>query len=514
MFLSVIIIALIFYIGRNRYVMGAGSFLATLILVQIWIAAQAFEMAALSLPVKLFWANIQYIPITLTPVTYYCLARQFTHREKLKKRSFMILMIMPIALQVLLWTDTWHGLIRQNVYLNTSGVFPVIDKTFGPLFWLFASYNFALIIFTLLIMGNALREKLPLYKEQIIFLMSALFLPALSTAFHVSGLNPFIVDITPIMFGFSGTIVAWGVFRYRLFDVVPIARSLIIREMNIGMVVLDPGGRLLDINPAARRIFDLEQRKLLGMSIEQALQDKPEVVKMFKDGSNGICEIIRSEDGTEHCYEISFSRLVDSYSKHIGWLLQIYNITDRKTTEKTIWHVALHDALTALPNRNYFKILLDEELSWAKAHGGAVAVAYIDVDDFKKINDNYGHDFGDKVLQKVASRLKKALRETDIVSRIGGDEFVIALPQIGTDNKLTAIGEKMLRVFEPEVEIDGRSIKIGISIGFAVFPRDNSNISDPEELLSKADKAMYVVKQNKKSGYYIYKNGRESEYFV
>lgn len=501
--LTIIMITLILYAWKNRIVLGARYFLATLILVEVWIVSQALEMAALDLQIKLVWANIQYIPIMLTPVTYLYLVLQLNRRDSwLKQRwLFIVLLIAPVCINLLLWTNDYHGLIRQNIHLSNSGSFPTIEKTFGPLYWLFALINYGVTIISMTILGKALREKTSLYRQQTLLLIISLLLPTVSTFFQIMGLNPFSVDTTPAIFGLSAVTISWGIFRYRLFDVVPIARSIIIQEMSIGMIVLDHEGRLLDINPAAKEMLNRGSIPLIGLSIETAFCDTPELVSLYKKGKNAQCELVFKYNEGLYYYEVSFTKLEDSYQKYLGSLLQIYNITERKRTEGIIQHAAFHDALTGLPNRNYFQVLFSQELSRARRYGELLVVAYLDLDDFKSINDTYGHDAGDSLLCEVAKRLKDVVRQSDIVSRIGGDEYVIVLPNLKNINNIKIIGNKILKTFEKSFNIDDVLMHIQASIGFSVFPRDGDNI---EVLLKKADKAMYMVKLNVKNSYSIY----------
>jgi len=182
LFTTYILITLIIYTWRNRTVLGARFFLLTLILAQIWITGQALEMAALDLSTKIFWANIEYVPIALISVTYYYLALEFTRRESWFNSRWVssILIAIPIAVNILVWTNDIHGLVRQNIYLDFSGSFPTIGKTYGPVFWAFAVYNYSIAIVTLIILANGYREKISLYRKQIsFFFFSHYFCPLL-----------------------------------------------------------------------------------------------------------------------------------------------------------------------------------------------------------------------------------------------------------------------------------------------------------------------------------------------
>ncbi|MGE5379813.1 MAG: histidine kinase N-terminal 7TM domain-containing protein [Methylocystaceae bacterium] len=499
-----IIITLLVHTWRNRLIPGARYLLITLVLIIVWIVTQACEVAALDLNIKIFWANIQYIPIMLTPVTYFYFSIRFTRQDKwlhLKWLPFLLL-IVPVVFNVLLWMDGSLELIRQNVYLNHNRPFPTVGKTYGPLFWVFAIYNFGLCVFVLGILANALREKKSLYREQVQFLFWGLMLPGSACVWHVSGFNPYNIDPTPIVFGISGLLLTYAILRYRLLEVVPIAWSQIIQDMNNGIIVLDNQGQVLDANPAAKKVFGLTSPNLIGIPIDQAIKNFSDLGIAYPSANSAVTEVVLENDGDIGHYEISYAQLYNSRQRSIGWLLQAYNITERKATEATIRHLALHDPLTGLPNRNCFHDLCDQEIDRARIRGGSLAVAYLDLDDFKLINDNYGHNAGDKFLCEVTDRLQLALRDSDMVSRLGGDEFAILLTSIGTDEKIAIVGKKIMNSLAEPVIIDGNPVQIKVSIGFSVYPRDGDTV---DTLINKADKAMYAVKEATKNNYNIYK---------
>ncbi len=176
--------------------------------------------------------------------------------------------------------------------------------------------------------------------------------------------------------------------------------------------------------------------------------------------------------------------------------MQIYDITARKQEEERIRLAASHDALTGLVNRVYFKKLFAEKFSAAKASGSALALAYMDLDDFKQINDRYGHDAGDAYLCGVADRLKSVLYESDIIARYGGDEYVILFSSLGDQGGLEKILQKTERAFESPIEYNGMSLPIRASMGFGVYPQDGGSL---DSLIKKADKAMYEVKDSKRA---------------
>ncbi len=182
------------------------------------------------------------------------------------------------------------------------------------------------------------------------------------------------------------------------------------------------------------------------------------------------------------------------------------DITDKKIAEETIAHLAYHDALTDLPNRTLFMTTLKKNLSYAERHQLSGAIMFMDLDDFKEINDEYGHHVADLVLRSVASRIKDKLRSEDTIARIGGDEFVLIIAAISetleqVKKEMSAIAEKILETVNEPFDISNKQIKATCSIGISIYPEASL---DEEELLKKADKAMYQAKNAGKNTYCFY----------
>ena len=175
-----------------------------------------------------------------------------------------------------------------------------------------------------------------------------------------------------------------------------------------------------------------------------------------------------------------------------------HELNTTKELEETARHAAFHDPLTSLPNRALFDDRLEHGMSQAKRHGRLLAVLFIDLDNFKSINDTHGHLAGDQVLQSVAERLTRTMRAEDTVSRHGGDEFLYLLLELENEQDATRVAQKIIRTIGQPCDITVNEVVIGVtitpSIGIAVFPKDGVTA---ESLVKSADKAMYRAKQSK-----------------
>jgi diguanylate cyclase (GGDEF)-like protein/PAS domain S-box-containing protein len=177
------------------------------------------------------------------------------------------------------------------------------------------------------------------------------------------------------------------------------------------------------------------------------------------------------------------------------------DITTLKEVEAREHHLAQHDVLTNLPNRALFSDRLQQALAIAKREKGHLGVLFLDLDKFKPINDTYGHGVGDLLLQEVANRMQKCVRESDTVARIGGDEFVVLLPSIETENDALVVAEKIREALNQPFEIAGKSLSISSSTGVAVYPQHGT---DELRLSKNADAAMYRVKKGGRNKVQLY----------
>ncbi|MCG5536122.1 diguanylate cyclase domain-containing protein [Ectothiorhodospira mobilis] len=175
------------------------------------------------------------------------------------------------------------------------------------------------------------------------------------------------------------------------------------------------------------------------------------------------------------------------------------NITQRKKAQEDMRHMALHDPLTGLANRSLLRDRVEHALAQARRSGHGVALMFIDLDDFKPVNDRLGHDAGDRMLCEVAHRLMGAVRASDTVARVGGDEFVVLLEDLEHRDRVREVATKILEILGRPVEIKGRVLRIGCSIGIGLYPQDGDGY---EALMGSADQALYCAKHRGKARFW------------
>jgi diguanylate cyclase (GGDEF)-like protein len=213
------------------------------------------------------------------------------------------------------------------------------------------------------------------------------------------------------------------------------------------------------------------------------------------------CVLFR-RDGSELAVDCKVTLVRDQDENVTGKVVAFHDVSVARATSLEISHLAQHDPLTNLPNRVLFNDRLTQAISLAERQGKQLAVMFIDLDHFKKINDSLGHDTGDHILQSAASRLLACVRRSDTVSRLGGDEFVILLSQMENAADAAFSARKIIRAFAKPHIVDKRSLDVNVSIGLSTYPTDGLTA---ESLMNRADNAMYEAKQEGRNNYRFFR---------
>ena len=214
------------------------------------------------------------------------------------------------------------------------------------------------------------------------------------------------------------------------------------------------------------------------------------------------CILVR-RDGFEIDIEGKTTLIREHGESVTGTIVAFRDVSADRAKSLEMSHLAQHDVLTDLPNRALFNDRLAQAISLAERQGKQLAVMFVDLDHFKKINDSLGHDVGDKLLQSVAARLKASVRRSDTISRLGGDEFVVLLSQVEHAEDAAISAQKALRALTAPHTIDDKSLDLNVSIGVSTYPSDGQ---DAESLLSRADNAMYEAKQRGRNNYQFFRH--------
>ncbi|MEE4243679.1 MAG: diguanylate cyclase [Desulfopila sp.] len=315
--------------------------------------------------------------------------------------------------------------------------------------------------------------------------------PIFSKGEHI-GRVWYFLDITPLKQAIS------------LIEKQQILQNSILDNVSNGIAACDSSGKLILFNRASRELFDLDKDAPLPENLQQLGFYNEDGSTPAGPGEGPLARTLRGETlknhivtiipqkGEQRVLQVNGQAMQDSEGDTLGAVVSLHDITDLNTVKEQLQFMAYHDALTYLPNRRLFHDILQQNLKHASRYEEQVAVLFLDLDNFKSINDQYGHDRGDQVLQIIAKTLQGCLRESDLLCRWGGDEFVLALLESGKSNDVTRIAEKIRNRILSCITREKTVLPISVSIGIALFP---NHATEPDLLIRNADMAMYKAKR-------------------
>ncbi|GAB3250371.1 hypothetical protein GCM10027296_14770 [Chitinimonas naiadis] len=282
----------------------------------------------------------------------------------------------------------------------------------------------------------------------------------------------------------------------------------VLETANEGYALFDArSGELLDVNPALCELLLYPRDELLQLRPEQIVtEDSASKLKTPLDrwgsASNHKLELgMRRANGEKITVEVSVSAISDQDGRVTSVFALVSDITARKLSEERVLYLAFYDTLTALPNRFLFAEHVEQALRQRVRTDRHLALMFVDLDDFKQVNDTLGHDAGDELLKVVAKRLMACVRNTDTVSRQGGDEFMVLLANLGNARDAAQVAEKMLASLAAPVLLGEEEVTVRASIGIALCPEHGESMA---QLRRNADIAMYQAKFGGKHRYAVY----------
>ncbi|MDD5053011.1 MAG: sensor domain-containing diguanylate cyclase [Sulfuricurvum sp.] len=273
-----------------------------------------------------------------------------------------------------------------------------------------------------------------------------------------------------------------------------------------GIVITDTSGTIVDINEAYTLITGYSKNEIVGQNagfLKSDKHDKPFYKNMWDEliqNKYWIGEIWnRRKNGEIFVERLTISAISDSKGKTSSYVGLLTDITTGKDYESTLERMAFYDSLTGLPNRLLFAERINQAMMISKRLKTNMAVCFLDLDEFKPVNDGFGHNIGDKLLIEIATRMQSQVRESDTVARMGGDEFAILLLNIKSTKECETIISKILKSIHKTYTLpDHTGVKVTASIGITLYPHDNVT---SDILLRHADQAMYLAKESGKNKY-------------
>lgn len=314
------------YVSRSdRTAPGRGLFVAFMVATSEWALTYALEMASVGLEAKQFWSNMSYAGITAAPGIWLAFVFRYTGRSPF---SPLWLIVEPVVTVILVWTGSVHHLFYSQIGVVPTEGFVALVLAHGTYFWIHALYSYALLMLGMVLLLRVLMRSPRIYQGQVSMTLAGLLAPWAANVIYLSGLSPFpFLDLTPFAFVLMNLAVFWGLFRFHLMDVVPVARDRVVEEMQDGVIVLDADNRIVDVNPAARHIVAKFGVGMVGRPVGEAL---PDIFDMQLQSSASRVEIELTHEGRRQIYEVRMSSLYDRQERLTSRILLLHEITTLK----------------------------------------------------------------------------------------------------------------------------------------------------------------------------------------
>jgi len=275
-----------------------------------------------------------------------------------------------------------------------------------------------------------------------------------------------------------------------------------IHDASSGGIVIHEKGKVLECNANITKLFGYRYEEAIGMDGLLFISEKSldTVKNHIQNAYEKPYDVIgRHKNGKKFPIRIESREII--YKGKKTRVTEFNDITIEKQIQDKLKQMAHYDSLTNLPNRILFADRLKQSIAHTKRNDKFLAVVYIDIDGFKTINDNHGHDIGDKLLIAIAQKMKNVLREEDTIARFGGDEFVAVISNLEKENDCTTTLKRLLKAASSSTKIENKKLQVTASIGVTIYPNDNE---DTDILIRHADQAMYKAKQDGKNRYSIF----------
>jgi len=481
--------------SRRKDSPAATVFAILVATMALYAFGYAGEIAQTSITRAQSWLDVEYLALPWAGGLWVLAACRY---NGIKVRA-PLLFVIPAITFIGHYTNFHNLFYTAPMTLVHRGPFWVLTVQRGPLSTLDNAYLLVAFLAGAWIYLSALRNASALFRRQALVLVFASFLPLFGYFAFLSGLSPWGLDTAPITLGVTCVLVYYGIFYCGIFELAPLARTLIFNSMRDAVLILDTQDRLLDFNPAARALLPVLHQKSVGANVPALLAGTPGLAEALRPSQTPVEFHLRPDDDSQ-TYEIrtwplfaaSPPALSSVAASQVGRAIIFADVTPQVRLREELRRRAETDPLTGVANRGRFYQALEIEcIRFTRGHA-PLSVLMIDLDFFKDVNDQYGHQAGDEVLSLVAQRILLSIRKTDLLARYGGEEFSVLLPETRSEGASVIAKRIRLAICETPINVDEHHVAVTVSIGVASHANDDE--VDPQILLKKADLALYRAK--------------------
>jgi diguanylate cyclase (GGDEF)-like protein len=477
--------------GRNSY---RKAFSAMVLCVSIYLFGYLMIINNTNLQEMIFWNQVQYLGLPFISVLWLMVALLYTKIiYSIKIRMELLLFSVPVITFFMRLTNPLHHLFYTKWDIRQFSDFYSLYMERGIWYYVNISYTVLCMVLTVIVYFiGYLKNKVGFTISHFLIFLFASLLPLIGIVLILFVFDERSIDYSALIMPVSLLTIGYGILKYDFLEIRTLARETIFENNFAGMVVLGPGKRIIDYNKAAEKFFKTINISLNNNPIEQILTHEPKLLEIFKSDTN--CDFSLIIDGEERFFEIDALPLGGSHEGNTKMLKSIRDVTEERRIQEKLKYLATTDSLSGLYNRAEFMNLARNEFTLARKNNMELSLLIMDLDNFKTINDTFGHAAGDEVIREMGKIITTSFRKTDIPGRIGGEEFAVVLKNASL-KEAKKVAEKVRElVARRKVIYEEQEISLTVSIGVAAIRGNTDDINDIEDILKVADDALYKAK--------------------
>ncbi|MDC7234804.1 MAG: diguanylate cyclase [Spirochaetales bacterium] len=495
LFSSTLLLYLSAYALQRKQVHGAVEFAFFMLSVSFYSLAYALEMNATTesriidvLKFEVFWASF-------TAPAFFLFAVRFIRRKESSVLRTLPLFIIPLIIGCFAFTNDRHTFIYKSYTVVQGAYFPIIHYEPGIVYIFQLAFLIATSLFAeVLLLIHFLKSNNTIRKQTILILIAGL-LPTVSAAVNPGRSTFNGLDTQPFAFLISGILLALALFHFKMFNLVRIAREYAVDTIHDYLIIIDKDLVVRDINASGRNSALLNSFET-GCLLPGECDFASDLIQHIRANSFQADTVFQYEQNKRH-YKYSLAP-IQSNAEHIeGYVVLINENTEHVRLMKNLESLAFKDGLTGIYNRRYFTELSNREIEMARRGRNSLSMIMFDLDDFKKINDSYGHPVGDRVLVRVARAVQKELRASELFGRYGGEEFCILCPETSVEES-SLVADRLRKVINSLLWFENGT-SFTLTASFGVYSTSDLENMDIKSLFTKADQNLYRAKHEGKN---------------
>lgn len=506
--ISLIIFAMGIFSLLKMKTPGVRAFGLLLIASAIYIGGYAMELLSGTLAEVDFWSKVQYIALPFIPAIWVVLSIEYCKiRNKHSRLFYFFLFLIPIVTFALRYTSQLQPWYYRNMELVSNGYFNILIFDKGQWYYVQIIYSLFCGIYATIKYLIFSKRVIALMRRQAIIMAVASIMPIIALMLNIAKVAPYGVDVGPFSLLFDYSLFMFGMYRYNMLSLVPIAREKVFDWIQDGVLVLDMDLRIIDMNMSVKKTFPQLMNQRYGVELDEIMLNQTDLVTQIRDWNhdgkntqNLLLEMKQTlDDQTENFFQLKLTKLFEA-TIQIGITMIISDVTSTKTLMDQLVNLARVDSMTGLMSRRYFFERVEYEVERANRNKSIFSFIFFDLDNFKNVNDQYGHAAGDNMIVYVSDICRRQLRSIDLLTRFGGDEFTIYLPDCDKENASEVAERLRSSIQKDAVEFSGHLIQLSASFGVASHDvLSQGECSDVNLIFRAADEAMYMAKRNGKN---------------